>query len=119
LGGFDILNCLWHVVATLFATTTGIVTIDKRYLDKAATLEIKGFKKLFRVILPAASPNILDGFANSLRQAFVLLVFAEMFGRNAGMGLFVRLNTEFGLCNPHLGRLHIYGDCAIHGDTAF
>ena len=87
---------LW---STLFATTTGIMTIDKRYLDKAATLEIKGLKKLFRVILPAASPNILGGFVNSLRQAFVLLVFAEMFGRNAGMGFFVRLNAEFGLYN--------------------
>ena len=28
------------VWATLFATITGIMTIDKRYLDKAATLEL-------------------------------------------------------------------------------
>ena len=31
-------NIVW---ATLFATITGIMTIDKRYLDKAKTLEIK------------------------------------------------------------------------------
>ena len=45
-------NIMW---ATLFATITGIMTIDKRYLDKAATLELRGFKRLIKVILPAAS----------------------------------------------------------------
>ena len=34
-------NTLW---ATLFATITGIMTIDKRYLDKAKTLELNGIK---------------------------------------------------------------------------
>jgi len=87
------------VWATLFATTTGIMTIDKRYLDKAATLELKGIKRLTKVILPAASPTILAGFVNSLRTAFVMLVFAEMFGAQHGMGFFVRLNAEFGMYN--------------------
>ena len=85
--------------ATLFATTTGIMTIDKRYLDKAATLELRGIKKITKVILPAASPTILAGFVNSLRGAFVMLVFAEMFGAQHGMGFFVRLNAEFGMYN--------------------
>lgn len=44
------------VWATLFATITGIQTIDKTYLDKAATLELKGMEKFFKVILPAAAP---------------------------------------------------------------
>ena len=35
-------NIVW---ATLFATITGIMTIDKRYLDKAATLELTGVKR--------------------------------------------------------------------------
>ncbi|MGO3610063.1 MAG: ABC transporter permease subunit, partial [Enterococcus sp.] len=62
------------VWATLFATITGIQTIDKRYLDNAATLELRGAKKFFKVILPAASPSILSGFVNSLRSSFVMLV---------------------------------------------
>lgn len=85
------------VWATLFATITGIMTIDKRYLDKAATLELHGFKKLFRVILPAASPSILAGFVNSLRSTFVMLVYAEMYGAQYGMGFFVKKYAEFGL----------------------
>ena len=69
-------NIVW---ATLFATITGIMTIDKRYLDKAATLELTGVKRFVKVILPAASPSILAGFVNSLRSSFVMLVFAEMY----------------------------------------
>lgn len=85
------------VWATLFATITGIMTIDKRYLDNAATLELRGFKKLRKVILPAASPSILAGFVNSLRSSFVMLVYAEMYGAKYGMGFFVRKYSEFGL----------------------
>lgn len=85
------------VWATLFATITGIMTIDKRYLDKAATLELSGFKKITKVILPAASPSILAGFVNSLRSTFVMLVYAEMYGSQLGMGFFVKKYAEFGL----------------------
>lgn len=83
--------------STLFSTITGIMTIDKRYLDKAKTLEITGFKKIFKVILPAASPSILAGFVNSLRSTFVMLVYAEMYGAQYGMGYFVKKYSDFGL----------------------
>lgn len=85
------------VWATLFATITGIMTINKRYLDKAATLELTGWKRLTKVILPAASPSILAGFVNSLRSTFVMLVYAEMYGANYGMGFFVKKYSEFGM----------------------
>ena len=87
-------NIMW---ATLFATITGIMTIDKRYLDKAATLELRGFKRLIKVILPAASPSILAGFVSSLRSSFVMLVFAEMYGAGQGMGYFVKKYAELGI----------------------
>lgn len=85
---------LW---STLFATITGIMTIDSRYLDKAATLELTGIKKLFKVILPAASPSILSGFVNSLRSTFIMLVYSEMYGAQYGMGYFVKKYSEFGM----------------------
>lgn len=87
-------NIVW---ATLFATITGIMTIDKRYLDKARTLEIRGVKRFFKVILPAASPAILAGFVNSLRSSFLMLVFAEMYGAGEGMGYFVKKYADLGI----------------------
>lgn len=85
------------VWSTLFATITGIMTIDKRYLDKARTLELSGWKRFTKVILPAASPSILSGFVNSLRSTFIMLVYAEMYGSQYGMGFFVKKYAEFGL----------------------
>ncbi len=87
-------NIVW---ATLFATITGIMTIDKRYLDKAATLELKGMKRITKVILPAASPSILAGLVNTLRSSFVMLVYAEMYGAGEGMGYFVKKYAELGI----------------------
>lgn len=87
-------NIVW---AILFATITGIMTIDKRYLDKAATLELTGVKRFMKVILPAASPSILAGFVNSLRSSFVMLVFAEMYGASFGLGYYVRRYCDYGL----------------------
>ena len=85
------------VWATLFATITGIETIDKRYLDNAKTLELSGIKLMFKVILPAASPSIIGGFVNSLRSSFVMLVFAEMYGASFGLGYYVRRYCDYGL----------------------
>lgn len=77
------------------ATIDGIMTIDKRYFDKAATMGLKGAKSLRYMILPAASPTILSGVATSLRFAFILLAVAEMFGANSGMGYFVQYYSDF------------------------
>ena len=85
------------VWATLFATITGIKAIDKRYLDNAATLELKGAKRFFKVILPAASPSIISGFVNSLRSSFVMLVYAEMYGAKHGLGVYVKRYSTLGL----------------------
>lgn len=85
------------VWTTLFSTITGIMTIDKRYLDKAATLELHGIKLMTKVILPAASPSILSGFVSSLRSTFLMLVYVEMYGAQYGMGFFVKKYSEIGL----------------------
>lgn len=87
-------NTIW---ATLFATVTGIMTIDKRYLDNAETLCIPRFKRLIKITLPAAMPSILSGFVTSLRGSFLILVFAEMYSSQYGMGFFVKRNADFGL----------------------
>lgn len=82
---------------TVFATITGIQTIDKKYLDRAKTLELKGVEKVFKVILPAASPSIFSGLVTTMRGSFLMLVYAEMYGAKYGMGFYVRKYSEFGM----------------------
>lgn len=79
----------------LGSTINGVMTIDKKFLDNASTLEINGFEKMFKIILPAASPTILSGCAIALKFSFVMLTVAEMFGATSGMGYFVQYYSDF------------------------
>ncbi len=86
------LGAFWPILGT---TVNAAMTIDKRYLENAATLEITGAEWLFKVILPAASPTILSGCAIALKFSFVMLTVAEMFGATSGMGYFVQYYSDF------------------------
>ncbi|MEG0898110.1 MAG: ABC transporter permease subunit [Oscillospiraceae bacterium] len=86
------LGSFWPILGS---TISAVMTIDKRYLENASTLEIPAFEKLFRVILPAASPAILVGCTIALKFSFVLLAVAEMFGATSGMGYFIQYYSDF------------------------
>jgi NitT/TauT family transport system permease protein len=86
------LGSFWPILGT---TINAVITIDKKYLENAATLEITGAERMFRVILPAASPTILSGCAIALKFSFVMLTVAEMFGATSGMGYFVQYYSDF------------------------
>lgn len=87
------LGCFWIILGS---TITAVMTIDRRYLENAATLEIPAVQRLFRIVLPAASPAILTGCTIALKLAFMLLAVAEMFGATSGMGYFIQYYSDFG-----------------------
>lgn len=95
---FVFYNAIWPM---LFAVSDGIMTIDKRYLDNSAILQITGFRRLRKIILPAALPAMASGFITAIRNAFLVLVFAEMYGSKYGMGYFVKWNSDLGRF-PHV-----------------
>jgi NitT/TauT family transport system permease protein len=86
------LAAFWVILGT---TIGAVMSIDKRYLENAATLEMPGMEKLFKVILPAASPSILVGCSIALILSFMMLAVAEMFGATAGMAYFVQYYSDF------------------------
>lgn len=82
----------WVILGT---TIGAVMSIDKRYLENAATLEMPKIEKLFKVILPAASPTILVGCTVALNLSFMMLAVAEMFGATSGMAYFVQYYSDF------------------------
>ncbi len=86
------LAAFWVILGT---TIGAVMSIDKRYLENAATLEIPGMEKLFKIILPAASPAILVGCSIALTLSFMMLAVAEMFGASSGMAYFVQYYSDF------------------------
>lgn len=96
------IGCFWPV---LVGTISGMVLIDQGYLDNAAIMGLSAFKRLFHVLLPAASPHILAGASTALNFSFILLVIAEMFATNSGMGYFVQYYADFSDYSRVLGGL--------------
>lgn len=85
-------GCFWPFLS---GTINGIALIDRKYLDNAEVLELRGARKLFLVILPAAAPLILAGAGTALTFAFILLTVAEMFAVDSGMGHFIQYYADF------------------------
>lgn len=96
------IGCFWPV---LVGTVSGMILIEQGYLDNADIMGLSRFEKLFYVLLPAASPHILEGASTALNFSFILLVIAEMFATNSGMGYFVQYYADFSDYSRVLGGL--------------
>ncbi|WP_212961468.1 ABC transporter permease [Cohnella xylanilytica] len=70
-------------------TFLGIRNVDSQLYDVARTLEFSRRKRLVRLILPAALPNILLGVRLSMAVAWIGLAVAEFVGSTSGIGFLV------------------------------
>lgn len=73
---------------TLINTAFGVANVDKDYLDVANTLGASRLRTIFKVIIPAAMPNILSGLRISMGIAWLVIVAAEML-LGTGLGYFI------------------------------
>jgi NitT/TauT family transport system permease protein len=78
--------CLWPI---LLNTITGIKNVDSLLVKSARSMGVTGLTLFFKVILPAASPNIFHGLRTSCSVAFFMLIAAEMIGASSGLGWLV------------------------------
>jgi len=74
---------------TLVNTAVGVASIDADYLNVAKVLKLGWFKKIFKIVLPAAMPLIFTGLRLSLGVGWMVLIAAEMLAQNPGLGKFV------------------------------
>jgi len=73
---------------TLINTSFGVANVDKDYLDVANTLGASRLRTIFKVIIPAALPNIVSGLRISMGIAWLVIVAAEML-LGTGLGYFI------------------------------
>ncbi|WP_300295439.1 nitrate ABC transporter permease [Ferrovibrio sp.] len=84
---FVIFICsIWPMLTN---TAFAVANVRKEWLNVARTLEVGTFRKIFRVILPAAAPTILTGMRISISIAWLVIVAAEMLVGGTGIGYFV------------------------------
>jgi ABC-type nitrate/sulfonate/bicarbonate transport system permease component len=73
----------------LLNTIDGVRNIDRVLVHTARTFGLSRGKAIVKVILPAASPQIMTGLRVSLAIALILVVISEMVGSSDGIGYFI------------------------------
>lgn len=78
--------CSWPI---LLNTIDGVRSVDRVLFDTAATFRLTPWARFWKVVLPAASPQIVTGLRVSLAIALILVTTAEMVVSNDGLGYYV------------------------------
>jgi ABC-type nitrate/sulfonate/bicarbonate transport system permease component len=74
---------------TLLNTLDGMRGVDQVKLDTARVLGVSQLGRVFRVVLPAAAPQIVAGLRNSLQVAIILMVVSEWQASSDGIGYYI------------------------------
>lgn len=73
----------------LLSTVSAVRKVSNDYLRVAQNFEIKGHQLLFKIIFPAAFPQIANGFHIAIGMAWIFLVAGEMLGSQSGLGYLI------------------------------
>jgi ABC-type nitrate/sulfonate/bicarbonate transport system permease component len=82
--------CLYPV---LLNTIDGVRGIDPTLLDTARSYGVPWHRRIFRLVLPAASPQIAAGMRNAVALSVIIMVLSEYFSSTNGVG-FILLNSK-------------------------
>ncbi|MBV9386279.1 MAG: nitrate ABC transporter permease [Chroococcidiopsidaceae cyanobacterium CP_BM_ER_R8_30] len=74
---------------TLINTKLGVSSVDPVYRDIARSLGASKWRTIWKVILPAAAPNIVAGLRISIGIAWLVIVAAEILVGGTGIGYFI------------------------------
>ena len=83
--------CLFPV---LLNTIEGVRGIDPTLIETARSYGIPRHERLWRLVLPAASPQIAAGMRNSLSLAVITMVLAEYFQGTEGVGYILNISKN-------------------------
>jgi ABC-type nitrate/sulfonate/bicarbonate transport system permease component len=78
--------CIWPI---LLNTIDGVTGVDPTLRETTRVYGISKRESVWRVMLPAASPQIFAGMRTSLSLALIMMVISEMVASTNGIGYFV------------------------------
>ncbi|WP_211745690.1 ABC transporter permease [Paenibacillus sp. Marseille-Q4541] len=78
-------------------TFLGIRSVDNKWFDVARVLEFSKWDLIWKLIVPAALPNIFLGIRLSIGVAWLGLVVAELMGSSSGIGYIINDARSFSL----------------------
>lgn len=98
-------GCVWPI---LLNTIEGIRTIPPTIPETARSYRVPVMRRVFRVLLPGALPQIAVGIRVAISVGVVMLLVSEMFGADQGVGFFiVESKANFALADTWAGTIVI------------
>lgn len=73
----------------LINSMTGVMQIDRIYLDVGKDMRVSRFQAFLTIALPGALPTIMSGLKLAVGIAFIVLVVAEYTGSQTGLGYMI------------------------------
>jgi len=102
----------------MFVTTVhGVAQIDGRLLRAAQSLGARPRQLFFRVILPAALPDVLTGLRLGVALSFFVIVISEFVGAEHGLGYLINDGRNFFLVPQMLGAAVLLGLLGYAGNA--
>lgn len=84
--------CIWPL---LFSTIAGVCNIDGMYIKCAKAFRLNRLQMAFKIIIPAAVPQIMYGIRMSAGYSLFMLIAAEMMGGESGLGFLIVFSQKF------------------------
>lgn len=92
------------VFVVIVNTETGIRTVDPTLVEMARSFRATRLQRLGMVLLPGAVPVMLAGFRLAVGRALIMMLVAEMYGANKGLGYFIiNAGTAYDTSNVLMG----------------
>ena len=102
----------------MFLTTVHAVQqVDPLLLRAAASLGARRTQLFFRVVLPAALPEILTGIRLGVALSFFVIVISEFIGAEQGLGYLINDGRNFFLVPQMLGAAVVLGLLGYGGNA--
>lgn len=85
---------LGAVLAIIIPTIQGVRTVDRRYLDVAASFGASERRRFLTVVAPATVPFIVTGLRLGIARALIGVVTGELFAATGGLGFFIKRASD-------------------------
>jgi NitT/TauT family transport system permease protein len=93
-------SAFWPV---LFTVIEGVKEIDPRLIRCAKAMNAHTVQIFFKVVFPAAFPNLMRGLRQGLTLGFIMLIGAESMGAKSGIGFLIHNAQVMG----HISRIYL------------
>jgi NitT/TauT family transport system permease protein len=103
----------------IYHSFEGARAVEQKMIWSGAAMGLSAVQRMFRIILPAALPEILTGCRTGLVLALITMVTSEMIARQSGAGNILFNALDMGQYDTVFAMIIIVGAMGICFDTTF